>query len=127
MQLFNARVEYALRAVAELAGREAEAPVQSREIALRQAIPEAYLDQLLLALRRAGMVRSIRGPAGGYVLNRRPHEITLGDVVRACNGEECLGTAATAGSGDALSSTAYVVRGVRERVERAVAQILAEV
>jgi Rrf2 family transcriptional regulator, cysteine metabolism repressor len=128
MQVFNARVEYAVRAVSELATRESEGPVQSREIAQRQAIPEAFLDQLLSTLRRAGVIRSIRGPSGGYVLNRRPQQITLGDVVRACNGEECFSSPPPAEGAAAPSCTmARVVRDVRERVERAVAQILDEI
>jgi Rrf2 family cysteine metabolism transcriptional repressor len=125
MSVFNAKVEYALRAVLELATREAEGAVQSREIAARQAIPEPYLDQLLSTLRRAGMVRSIRGPAGGYVLSRKPHQITVGDVVRACNGQECLNTAPPAEAASSLTS-ACVVRDIRERVDRAVAHLLEE-
>lgn len=126
MSVFNAKVEYALRAVLELAARETDGAVQGREIATRQAIPEPFLDQLLSTLRRAGMVRSIRGPAGGYVLSRPPHEITVGDVVRACNGQECLhSTPPESGASRALPST-KVIRDVRERVEQAVAQILEE-
>jgi len=127
MSVFNAKVDYALRAVLELASRETDGAVQSREIAARQAIPEPFLDQLLSTLRRAGMVRSIRGPAGGYVLSRGPREITVGDVVRACNGPEYLSSPAPAEDGAASPpTTARVVREMRERVERAVVQILEE-
>jgi Rrf2 family protein len=127
MSVFNAKVEYALRAVLELASRGSENAVQSREIAARQAIPEPFLDQLLSTLRRAGMVRSIRGPSGGYVLSRRPHQITVGDVVRACNGQECLSSGSPAEStAGAAPPAARVVREVRERVEQAVSRILEE-
>ena len=83
MALFNAKVEYALRAVLDLATQPPGMAVQSREIAQRQGIPEAYLDQVLSLLRRQGLVRSIRGAGGGYVLGHPPHEITIARIVHA--------------------------------------------
>lgn len=80
------RSDYGAHAVIELAGRVGQGPVQSAEIAARQRIPEAFLDQLLGNLRRAGIVRSVRGPHGGHVLARDPRELTLGDVVTALEG-----------------------------------------
>ncbi len=127
MPVFSAKVDYALRAILDLASRESVGPVQCREIAARQGIPEPFLDQLLSALRRAGMVRSIRGPAGGYVLSRSPHQITVGDVVRACSGQESLTLPAPVESTTAVPpTTAWVVHEIRERVQRAVSQILDE-
>ena len=78
MYLFTSKVEYALRAVVDLASRPGNGAIQSREIAARQGIPESYLDQLLSALRRAGLVRSIRGASGGYTLGKPAHLITVG-------------------------------------------------
>src|SRR5947199_10185884 len=86
MLLFTSKVEYALRAVVDLASRPGDGAIQSREIATRQGIPESYLDQLLSALRRAGLVRSIRGAAGGYALAEAPHVITVGDDIRDVDG-----------------------------------------
>lgn len=80
------RSDYGAHAVIELAGRYGQGPVQSAEIAARQRIPEAYLDQLLCSLRRAGIISSHRGPHGGHELNRDPRELTLGDVVTALEG-----------------------------------------
>ena len=80
------RSDYGAHAVIELARRFGEGPVQSAEIAARQKIPEAYLDQLLCALRRAGIVRSVRGPHGGHELARPPSNLTLGDIVTALEG-----------------------------------------
>src|SRR2546422_4496164 len=59
-------------------------PIQ--EIARRQAIPQRYLEQVLLALKRAGLLTSKRGSAGGYHLTRPPEDITVGDVLRAVEG-----------------------------------------
>ena len=80
------RSDYGAHAIIELASRMGEGPVQSADIAARQKIPEAYLDQLLVSLRRAGIVRSSRGPHGGHELARDPKELTLGDVVTALEG-----------------------------------------
>jgi Rrf2 family protein len=80
------RSDYGARALLYLAERYGEGPVQSAEIAARQSIPETYLEQLLVVLRRAGLVRSLRGPAGGHMLARTPSEIRLGEVVAAMDG-----------------------------------------
>ena len=80
------RSDYGAHAVIELARRAGQGPVQCAEIAASQKIPEAYLDQLLSSLRRAGIVRSVRGPHGGHELARDPRQLTLGDVVTALEG-----------------------------------------
>ena len=80
------RSDYGAHAVIELARRYGQGPVQCAEIAARQKIPEAYLDQLLSSLRRAGIVHSVRGPHGGHELARDPRALTLGDVVTALEG-----------------------------------------
>src|SRR6476660_8060759 len=90
MTLFTSTVECALRALLDLAQQPAGRSAQSRDIAARQEIPEAYLNQLLVMLRRAGLVRSIRGAAGGYVLGRPLREVRISDVVCAFHGEACL-------------------------------------
>src|SRR4051794_15353034 len=78
--------DYGAHAVIELAMHYGHGPLQSAEIAARQQIPEAYLDQLLGSLRRAGIVRSQRGPHGGHELARDPRTITLGEIVTALEG-----------------------------------------
>lgn len=80
------RTDYGARAMIDLARHYGEGPVQSADIAARQAIPEAYLEQLLTTLRKAGFVRSVRGPHGGHELARMPSEITFGHVVEALEG-----------------------------------------
>lgn len=79
--------DYGVRALIELAHHYGDGrPTQSAEIAARQRIPEPYLDQLLTTLRKAGFIRSVRGPQGGHALLRRPEEIRLSDVVQALEG-----------------------------------------
>src|SRR5438046_9787402 len=80
------RADYAAHAMVEIARWYGERPVHATEIAHRQGIPEPYLEQLLLALRRAALVRSYRGPGGGYTLTRPPAAISLADIVAALEG-----------------------------------------
>ena len=74
---------YALRAMVDLARQDSQSPTLRKEIAERQEISSNYLAQLFLKLRRAGLIRSILGPGGGYVLAKSPAEISAGDVLRA--------------------------------------------
>ena len=82
----SARVDYALRAAAELAVAGGDGPVTAEQLARAQAIPGKFLENILTQLRRAGLVRSQRGPVGGYWLARPPAEISLADIIRAVDG-----------------------------------------
>src|SRR5581483_511097 len=78
--------DYGVRALIELAHHYGEGPVQSAVIAGRQSIPEPYLDQLLTSLRRAGIIRSVRGPQGGHALIRDPRDLRLSEAIIALEG-----------------------------------------
>lgn len=78
--------EYGLRALLELATTPDPKVLQRQEIALRQRIPIEFLEQILLTLKRAGLVASQRGLNGGYRLIRSPEQITLGYVIRLLDG-----------------------------------------
>jgi Rrf2 family transcriptional regulator, cysteine metabolism repressor len=82
----SSRADYGVRALFDLAVHFGQGPTQSREIAARQGVPEAYLHQVLGALNRAGLVRSTRGPAGGHELARQPRDISLWDVLQILDG-----------------------------------------
>ncbi len=83
----SSRCEYATRAIIELAlHAQSQDLLTSVVIAERRHIPEKYLVHILLQLKRAGLVRSVRGAQGGYTLGRPPNEITLLDIVRAIDG-----------------------------------------
>lgn len=77
---------YGLRALIDLAQYSEQEPVSISSIAARQDISERYLEQLMAMLKRAGLVKSIRGAGGGYVLAREVGEISVGDVLRALEG-----------------------------------------
>lgn len=88
----STRGDYASRALLSLALRSGEAtPTSVRDIAERTGLPQPYLEQILLALKGAGIVRSKRGVGGGYVLARSPEQITLGQIVSAVDGPIMVG------------------------------------
>lgn len=78
--------EYASRAMLELALRFAAGPQHIRDISAAQDIPERFLEQILLQLKRAGYLRSRKGPRGGYLLSRAPERISVAEVIRAMDG-----------------------------------------
>lgn len=85
----SCKCEYSLAAMIELATFYASGqPLQIRQIASRQNIPERYLEQLLLVLKHGGFVRSQRGMNGGYILAREPEQISLIDLVECIEGHE---------------------------------------
>jgi Rrf2 family protein len=82
----SAKGEYAIKAVLDLSLHRDRELIPIQEIAGREAIPQRYLEQVLLALKRAGILTSKRGSAGGYHLTKSPDEITVGAVLRAVEG-----------------------------------------
>ena len=88
----STRGDYASRALLSLALHTSESgPTSVRDIAERTGLPQPYLEQILLALKGAGLVRSKRGVGGGYVLARPPEEITLSMIVSAVDGPITVG------------------------------------
>ena len=77
---------YGLRALIDLAQYSEETPVSITSISKRQDISERYLEQLMSMLKKAGIVKSIRGANGGYILARDAKEISVGEVLRALEG-----------------------------------------
>ncbi len=77
---------YGLKAMFDLALNYGEGPIALNNIAERQSISVHYLEQLIATLRKAGLVRSVRGAQGGYMLGDRPENITVGDIIRVLEG-----------------------------------------
>lgn len=84
--MLSKKAKYALKALLDLAARTDSEPARIADLARRQRIPRKFLELILLDLRNAGVVRSRRGPAGGYLLARRPARIYLGEIVRLFDG-----------------------------------------
>jgi len=82
----TAKADYAVRAVVELADSAQSAPRKVEDIANAQSIPVSFLENILTQLRSAGVVRSQRGPEGGYWLARPPEEVNLAQIIRAVEG-----------------------------------------
>ena len=119
---------YGLRALIDLARYSEEEPVSISSIAARQDISEGYLDQLMALMKRAGLVKSIRGAAGGYVLAKSAKEISVGDVLRALEGKlepaECAAFHPEKGcKASANCVTKYVWQKINDSINQTVDEI----
>ena len=119
---------YGLRALIDLAQYSENEPVSITNISDRQGISERYLEQLMSMLKKAGLVKSIRGAGGGYVLAKNLEEISVGDVLRALEGSlepvECSGLHPEEGCKAADSCvTKYVWQRINESINQTVDEI----
>jgi Rrf2 family cysteine metabolism transcriptional repressor len=86
--VFSAKTDYGLIALLDLAEASGSGQLlQTREISARHAIPERYLEQMLTSLRKAGFLKSLRGPRGGFQLRLAPEQIRISDVVACLEGQ----------------------------------------
>jgi Rrf2 family cysteine metabolism transcriptional repressor len=83
---FSTRGRYGVHIMVDLAQHADEGPISLKSVAERQKLSEHYLEQLIPELRKAGLVKSIRGSQGGYILAKRPEDILIGDVIRVLEG-----------------------------------------
>lgn len=121
---------YGLRAMLDLALNQDKEAVPLSAVSERQSISISYLEQLIAKLRKAGLVNSIRGAQGGYVLSRPTTEISVGEILRALEGNlnpvdcsEIMGGEATC-SGSELCVTKYVWKRISDSINSAVDQIM---
>lgn len=121
----SSKGRYGLLALYDLAARFGSGPVSIKAIAGRNEIPEMYLEQLFLSLRRKGLIQSVRGAQGGYELSRAPGEIVVGDALRALEGStaliDCVENDACGQSCDCPSR--FVWKRVQEGIDSAVNSI----
>ena len=120
---------YGLRAMIDLARYSEKEPVSISSIAMRQDISERYLEQLVGLLKKAGLVRSIRGATGGYVLTKSAGEISVGDVLRALEGRlEPVRCAAFYSEEGCMASdgcvTKYVWQKINDSINEAVDKMM---
>ena len=120
---------YGLRAIVDLAVNQQQGPVSISSIAARQSLSENYLEQLMSRLKKAELVRSVRGAQGGYVLQRDPEKISVGDVLRALEGDitpvACIGIDGMEGGCSSAHTcvTKYVWQRINESVNDTVNHI----
>jgi len=114
---------YALRLMLDIALADSDQPVPLRDVAQRQDISDKYLEQIVTQLGRAGLVRSVRGAGGGYLLTRPARDYTVGEILRALEGEltpvDCARDHACCGR-----AAQCVVVEVWEAVDRAVSGVV---
>lgn len=126
--MISQKAKYALRALVVLARLRAGTTMMIGQISREQAIPKKFLEQILLELKRAGIVMSLRGRAGGYALLKAPQEVTFGEVLRLIDGPiaplPCLSKIAYRRCEDCQDETSCEVRHVFERVTLATRAVL---
>ena len=122
----SAKGIYGVSAVLELALRFGDGAVQIRDIAEAQEIPQHYLEQILVVLKRGGVVKSYRGAQGGYSLSSDPSEIRLLDVITLLEGPLEV---APGGKGDSRLQGLWhdLADGARRRLDRSIAELVDEV
>ncbi len=120
---FSARVSYGLRAALALAEAYDQGPMLSKDLSEKEALPPAYLEQILASLRRADLVSGTRGARGGYMLTRDPRSITVTEIITALEGplqlSDCPGGAACCDTPDRC-----VVSALFQNAEDALRQVL---
>lgn len=115
--------EYAILAMLELASNFAlDQPLQIRQIAHQQNIPDRYLEQLLATLKRQGLVKSQRGSKGGYILAREPWEISLLEIIRGIEGHDPISKKTYKANHE--SASVSVIREAWETAQKAASDVL---
>lgn len=125
---FSVKSEYAVIAVLDMALNADKGPIHVRAIASRQAIPVKFLEQVMASLKKAGLIESIRGAQGGYVLSRDPKTINIAQIVEAIEGP-ITPMDYTGGTHEYryLHMNGYVVKEVWEDVRKAIIDVLSRV
>ncbi|MCL4536551.1 MAG: Rrf2 family transcriptional regulator [Nitrospirae bacterium] len=90
MLRLSTKGQYGVRAMYEIARGYPETPVTIKEISERQDVSVAYLEQILNKLRKAGLIRSIKGPGGGYILNKSPEKVSIASILNELEGPVAL-------------------------------------
>ncbi len=108
--LFSTRGRYGLKAMVDLAIEYGNGPISTASLAQRQGISTSYLEQMIGALKKAGLIKGARGAMGGYELSRAPEKIDVGTVLRALEGGtelvDCVGTENDAACSNACTCSA---------------------
>lgn len=119
---------YSVTALYELAMHYGEGAVSLKSVAQSQGLSENYLEQLMVPLRRAGLVKSIRGAQGGYMLGKEPKNITIGSIITTVEGPiavvDCLLADAAAENQLCDKACACVTRGIWEKVCDSISSVL---
>jgi Rrf2 family protein len=126
--MLSQKGRYALRALLVLAEHAREEPMMISEVAEQAKVPRKFLEQILLDLKRRGIVRSLRGRQGGYLLGRAPGDITFADIIRETDGplalSPCVSATAYHRCADCVDEATCAIRKVLLRARDATAAVL---
>ena len=117
------RSTYGIMAAVDLAMQAGSAPVQAKAIARRQGIPARFLEQVLHAMKKAGLVSSQRGAQGGYVLSKKPSEVSVAEIFEALEGPFLRMTEVN-GRGNPATASGTLLAKVWDRVQEAERHVL---
>lgn len=116
---------YGLKAMFDLALHNGDGPISLKSIAERQKISDHYLEQLIASLRKAGLVKSVRGAQGGYMLADVPSKITVGDIIRILEGPLGLSDCVLEGDpADCDNANYCVTRVVWKKIQTSISEVV---
>ena len=115
---------YALRLMLDLASNDSGTPIRLKDVAKRQGISEKYLEQIISILNKAGFVRSVRGPQGGYSLSRTPADYTVGMILRLTEGSLCPVDCAAEENGSCDREDPCVTRMLWKKLDDAISSVV---
>ncbi len=115
---------YALRLMLDLASNDSGTPIRLKDVAKRQGISEKYLEQIISILNKAGFVRSVRGPQGGYSLSRTPADYTVGMILRLTEGSLCPVDCAAEENGSCDREDICVTRMLWKKLDDAISSVV---
>ena len=115
---------YAVRLMLDLATNYSGEPIRLKDVAKRQGISEKYLEQIISILNKAGFVRSVRGPQGGYSLSRTPADYTVGMILRLTEGSLCPVDCAAEENGSCDREDTCVTRMLWKKLDDAISSVV---
>ena len=115
---------YALRLMLDLASNDSGTPIRLKDVAKRQGISEKYLEQIISILNKAGFVRSVRGPQGGYSLSRTPADYTVGMILWLTEGSLCPVDCAAEENGSCDREDTCVTRMLWKKLDDAISSVV---
>ena len=125
MERFTQKVTYAIMTSVELGLRYGSSPIQAKAIAHSQSIPARFIEHVLSALKQGGLVTSLRGAQGGYILSKEPAETSLAEIVEAMNGAKTLSlNGSTNGHKETAKTHEVLLSGIWQRLQEAELAIL---
>jgi Rrf2 family protein len=126
--MLSQKAKYALKALFVLGEHQGTDPVMIADIAEKASVPRKFLEQILLEMKRRGIVHSMRGKFGGYTIGRKPEDITFAEVIRVIDGplalSPCASRTAYRKCDDCDDETTCAIRRVLINVRDATAEIL---